>query len=51
MLEAAKAMPGIKDVVTINTAPEGAWKLPWAAQRIMSFPELVAVVGEVPHGK
>jgi isoquinoline 1-oxidoreductase beta subunit len=41
---AAKAMPGIKDVVTINTAPEGA-ELPWAAQNNV-FPELVAIVGE-----
>lgn len=40
---AAKAMPGIKDVITINTQPEGA-ELQWSDTN--AFPNLVAVVGE-----
>lgn len=39
----AKAMPGIKDVITINAAPEGIEKQ-WSD--VNAFPELVAVVGE-----
>ena len=39
----AKAMPGVKDVVTINAAPEG-FKGTWSD--VNAFPELVAVVGE-----
>ena len=39
----AKSMPGIKDVVQINTKPEGA-ELQWSDTN--NFPELVAVVGE-----
>ncbi len=42
--EAAKAMPGIKDVFTINTQPEGA-ELQWSDSNNV-FPELVVVVGE-----
>jgi isoquinoline 1-oxidoreductase beta subunit len=40
---AAKAMPGIVDVVTINTEPEDLQKQ-WSD--VNAFPELVAVVGE-----
>ncbi|MBC6996104.1 molybdopterin-dependent oxidoreductase [Neolewinella lacunae] len=40
---AALAMPGIRKVVTINTAPEGA-ELQWSDTN--AFPRLVAVVGE-----
>lgn len=39
----AKAMPGIKDVITINASPEGVEKQ-WSDTN--AFPELVAVVGE-----
>lgn len=39
----AKAMPGIKDVVTINAEPEGVEKQ-WSD--VNAFPQLVAVVGE-----
>jgi isoquinoline 1-oxidoreductase subunit beta len=39
---AAKAMPGIKDVITINTEPEGLEKQ-WSD--VNAFPELVAIVG------
>jgi len=38
-----RAMPGIKDVVTINAAPEG-FRGTWSDTN--AFPELVAVVGE-----
>lgn len=41
--DAAKAMPGIKDVITINTEPEG-FNRQWSD--VNAFPELVAVVGE-----
>ncbi len=41
--EAVKAMPGIKDVITINTTPEGI-ELPWSAVKNL-FNELVVVVG------
>ena len=41
--DAIKAMPGIKDVFLINTAPEGV-ELPWAGRNNV-FPELVAIVG------
>lgn len=40
---AAEAMPGIKKVVTIDAAPEGA-ELQWSD--VNAFPQLVAVVGE-----
>lgn len=40
--EAAKAMPGIRDVVTINAAPEG-YDRQWSD--VNAFPELVAIVG------
>lgn len=40
---AAKAMSGIKDVITINVEPEGVTKQ-WSD--VNSFPQLVAVVGE-----
>ena len=40
--EKAKAMPGIKDVITINAVPEGLEKQ-WSD--VNAFPELVAVVG------
>ncbi len=40
--EKAKAMPGIKDVITINTLPEGLEKQ-WSD--VNAFTELVAVVG------
>ena len=39
----ASAMPGIKDIVTINAAPEG-FRGEWSD--VNAFPELVAVVGE-----
>lgn len=39
---AAKAMPGIKDVITIKTYPEGIEKQ-WSDRN--AFPELVAIVG------
>ena len=39
----AKAMPGVKDVVIINAAPEG-FSGTWSDTN--AFPELVAVVGE-----
>lgn len=39
---AARAMPGIQDVVTINAAPEG-FNRQWSD--VNAFPELVAVVG------
>ena len=44
-LDASRAlsMPGVKDVVTINAAPEGMEKQ-WSD--VNAFPELVAVVGE-----
>ncbi len=38
----AKSMPGIKDVITINVAPEG-YDRQWSD--VNAFPELVAVVG------
>lgn len=41
--EAAKAMPGIKDVITFNSQPEGFEPL-WSDEN--AFPELVAIVGE-----
>lgn len=41
--EAAKAMPGIKDVFTINSQPKGA-ELQWSDTN--AFPKLIAVVGE-----
>ncbi len=48
----AMAMPGIKDVFSINAKPEGA-ELQWSD--VNAFPELVAVVGnstwEVMQGK
>ena len=40
---AAKGMPGIKDVFTFNTYPEGAEKQ-WSDTN--AYPELVAIVGE-----
>ncbi len=40
---AAKALPGIRDVFTINTQPEGI-ELQWSDNNV--FPELVVVVGE-----
>lgn len=40
---AAKAMPGVKDVFTINTYPEGIEKQ-WSDTN--AFPDLVVVVGE-----
>lgn len=40
--EVAKGMPGIKDVVTINTRPEG-FEPQWSDTN--AFPELVAIVG------
>jgi len=40
---AAKAMPGIKDVFTINVEPEGSQKQ-WSD--VNAFPQLVAIVGE-----
>jgi isoquinoline 1-oxidoreductase beta subunit len=40
---AAKAMPGIKDVFTINARPEGA-EMQWSD--VNAFPELVVVAGE-----
>ncbi len=39
----AKAMPGIKDVFTINVRPEGA-EMQWSD--VNAFPELVVVAGE-----
>ncbi len=39
---AARAMPGVTDVVTINAAPEGV-ELQWSD--VNAFPNLVAVVG------
>ena len=39
----ARAMPGIKDVVTINAAPEG-FEREWSD--VNAFPELVAVLGD-----
>ena len=39
---AAKGMPGIKDVITINTEPQGLEKQ-WSD--VNAFPELVAIVG------
>lgn len=38
-----KAMPGIKDVVTINSRPEGA-EMQWSD--VNAFPKLIAIVGE-----
>ncbi|CAH1001461.1 Isoquinoline 1-oxidoreductase subunit beta [Neolewinella maritima] len=40
---AARSMPGIRDVVRINAAPEGV-ELQWSD--VNAFPELVAVVGD-----
>ncbi len=40
---AARAMPGVTDVVTINAAPEGV-ELQWSD--VNAFPNLVAVVGD-----
>lgn len=40
---AAKAMPGIRDVITINAKPEGA-EFQWSD--VNAFPDLVVVVGE-----
>ena len=45
--ESVKAMPGIKDVVTINAAPEGV-ELQWSDTN--AFPELVAIVGNSTWG-
>ncbi len=42
--EAIKSMPGISDVFSINTKPEGV-KLQWSDQGNV-YPELVAIVGE-----
>jgi isoquinoline 1-oxidoreductase beta subunit len=42
-LEAAKAMPGVKDVFVIDTYPEGM-ETQWCD--VDAYPELVAVVGE-----
>jgi len=42
--DAIKAMPGISDVFSINTQPEGV-KLQWSDQNNV-YPELVAIVGE-----
>ncbi|MEM6320512.1 MAG: molybdopterin cofactor-binding domain-containing protein [Bacteroidota bacterium] len=42
--EAIKSMPGITDVFSINTQPEGV-KLQWSDMNNV-FPELVAIVGE-----
>jgi isoquinoline 1-oxidoreductase beta subunit len=41
---AAKALPGIKDVFTINLAPPEGFELTWSD--VNAFPELVVVVGE-----
>ncbi len=39
---AARAMPGIKDIITVNVEPEGSEKQ-WSD--VNAFPELVAIVG------